>query len=134
MVSILILVISAAALVKFALYQWRMIWLTTANQPLSDSLRSIAGIETDTIGAQDFSTLMQLCGEVSPSLKRTTPWLHEVKGYYVILTVLQKVLRPILRNSTWVSNEMRLCSRFVAVVLDQHLSVDFDRRAAVRSS
>ena len=134
MASIFILVISAAALVKFALYQWRMIWLTTANQPLSDSLRSIAGIETDAIGAQDFSTLMQLCGEVSPSLKRNTPWLLEVKGYYVILTVLQKVLRPILRNSTWASNEMRLCSRFVAVVLDQHLSVDFDRRAAVRSS
>ena len=133
MVSIFILVISAAALVKFALYQWRMIWLTTANQPLSDSLRSIAGIETDAIGAQDFGTLMQLCGEV-PSLKRTTPWLLEVKGYYAILTVLQKLLKPILRNSTWASNEMMLCSRFVAVVLDQHLSVDFDRRAAVRSS
>ncbi|SRR5260221_6368284 len=134
MVSIFILVISAAALVNFAVHQWRMIWLTTANQPLSDSLRSIAGIETDAIQAQDFSALMQLCREVSPSLKRTTPWLREVKSYYVILTVFQKVLGPMLRNSAWASNEMRLCSRFVAVVLDQHLSVDFDRRAAVRSS
>ena len=133
MVSIFILALSAAALVKFAIHQWRMIWLTTANQPLSESLRSIAGIETDSIGAQDFSTLMKLCGEVSPSLKRNTPWLREVKGYYVMLAALQKVFGPILRNPAWASNEMRLCSRFVAVVLDQHLSVDFDRRAAVRS-
>ncbi len=134
MVPILILVLSAAALVQFALHQWRMIWLSTANQPLSDSLRSVAGIETDSIGAQDFSSLMQLCGEVSPSLKRSTPWLREVKGYYAVLTVLQKMFGPILRNSTLVSNEMMYCSRFVAVVLDQHLSVDFDRRAAVRRS
>ena len=134
MVSILILVLSAAALVQFALHQWRMIWLSTANQPLSDSLRSVAGIETDSIGAQDFSSLMQLCGEVSPNLKRSTPWLREVKGYYAVLTVLRKMFGPILRNSTWVSNEMMYCSRFVAVVLDQHLSVDFDRRAAARPS
>jgi hypothetical protein len=134
MVSILILALSAAALVKFALHQWRMIWLTTANQPLSDSLRSVAGIETDSIGAQDFGTLMKLCGEVSPSLKRTTPWLREVKYYYAMVSALQKALRPILRNSAWASNEMSLCARFVAVVIDQHLSVDFDRRAAVRSS
>jgi hypothetical protein len=134
MLSIFILALSAAALVKFALHQWRMIWLTTANQPLSDSLRSVAGIETDSIGAQDFGTLMKLCGEVSPSLKRSTPWLREVKSYYTVVAALQKVLRPILRNSAWASDEMRLCSRFVAVVIDQHLSVDFERRAAVRSS
>lgn len=134
MVSILILALSAAALVKFALHQWRMIWLTTANQPLSDSLRSVAGIETDSIGAQDFGTLMKLCGEVSPNLKRTTPWLREVKYYYAMVAALQKGLGPILRNSAWASNEMSLCARFVAVVIDQHLSVDFDRRAAVRSS
>jgi hypothetical protein len=133
MVSILILVLSAAGLVKFGIHQWRMIWLTTATQPLSDSLRSVAGIETDSIGAQDFGTLMQLCGEVSPILKRTA-WLREVRGYYAILTVLQKLFKPILQDSTWALSEMTLCSRFVAVVLDQHLSVDFDRRAAVRSS
>ena len=134
MVSIFILALSAGALVKFALHQWRMIWLTTANQPLSDSLRLLAGIETDSIGAQDFSTLMKLCGEVSANLKQTTPWLREVKYYYAIVAALQKALRPILRDSAWASNEMSLCSRFVAVVIDQHLSVDFDRRAAVRSS
>lgn len=134
MVSILILVLSAAGLVNFAVYQWRMIWLTTANQPLSDALRSVAGIESDAIGAQDFGTLMRLSGEISPSLKRNTPWLREVKGYYVALAAFQKVFKPILRNSSWVSNEMRYCSRFVAVVLDQHLSADFDSRAADRSS
>src|SRR5258707_13460435 len=104
MVSIVILVLSAAALVQFALHQWRMIWLTTANQPLSDSLRSVAGIETDSIGAQDFGTLMKLCGEVSPSLKRSTPWLREVKGYYAVVATLQKALKPIMRNSAWASD------------------------------
>ena len=40
MTAALILVFSLAALAQFAVSQWRMIWLTTANQPLSDALRT----------------------------------------------------------------------------------------------
>ncbi len=135
MTAFLILVFSVLALVQFAISQWRMIWLTTANQPLSDSLRATTGIEADSIGAQDFGRLLGLCDEMTPLLKKGTPWLREVKGYYGVMAGLKKLCRSIQPTiSAWADDEMRICSRYVAVLLDQNLSLDLDRRAAVRSS
>ncbi len=57
----LILVFSLAALAQFAVSQWRMIWLTTANQPLSDALRTATGVEAEAIGPNDFGKLLGLC-------------------------------------------------------------------------
>jgi hypothetical protein len=135
MAAILILAISVVALLRFAIYQWRMIWLTTANQPLSDSLRAATGVDGEFIGATDFSALLGLCDELTPDLKGSTPWLREVRCYYHVLAKLEKAFRSVQPAlSAWAAAEMKTCSRYVAVVLDQHLSVDLDRRAAIRSS
>jgi len=134
MTAILILTFSVLALVQFAISQWRMIWLTTANQPLSDSLRAATGIEAQTIGPNDFGKLLGLCDEMSPRLKNGTPWLREVKRYYSVVTKLEKTFRSIQPAvSAWAASEMKICSRYVAVVLDQNLALDLDQRAAVRS-
>jgi hypothetical protein len=134
MTAVLILVFSILALVQFAISQWRMIWLTTANQPLSESLRAATGIEPETIGPNDFGKLLGLCDEMSPRLKMGTPWLSEVKGYYAVVAKLEKSCRPIQPAiSAWAAREMKTCSRYVAVLLDQNLSLDLDQRAAVRS-
>jgi hypothetical protein len=134
MAAVLILAISVLALVSFSISQWRMIWLTTANQPLSDSLRAATGIDAETIGANDFGTLVGLCDELSPRLKKGTPWLREVARYYRVVAKVEKVFRSIQPAvSAWASAEMKTCSRYVAVVLDQNLSLDLDQQAAVRS-
>jgi len=134
MTAVLILAFSVIALVKFSISQWRMIWLTTANQPLSDSLRAATGIEGESIGPNDFGTLLGLCDELSPAIKQATPWLREVRGYYKIVAKLEIACRSIQPAlSSWAAAEMKTCSRYVAVVLDQNLSIDLDRRAAVRS-
>jgi len=134
MTAVLILAFSVIALVKFSISQWRMIWLTTANQPLSDSLRAATGIEAENIGPNDFGTLLGLCDELSPAINRATPWLREVRGYYKIVAKLEKACRSIQPAlSSWAAAEMKTCSRYVAVVLDQNISIDLDRRAAVRS-
>lgn len=73
MTAVLILVFSVLALVQFAISQWRMIWLTTANQPLSDSLLAATGISSETIGPNDFGKLLGLCDEMSPRLKKARP-------------------------------------------------------------
>ena len=133
--AFLILVFSVVALSRFAINQWRLIWLTTANQPLSDSLRAATGVDGESVGATDFNALLGLCNELSPDLKKSTPWLREVSRYYRVMGKLEKAFRsvqPAIAN--WALAEMKTCSRYVAVVLDQHLSVDLDRRAAVRSS
>jgi hypothetical protein len=134
MVSILILVFAGFALVKFGVAQWRAIWITTAHQPLSDSLQLTAGIDGAHIGAGDFSTLMNLCNELCPDLKKKTPWLREVSFYYRAVEKLQYVFRVKLPAvSKWAESEMQTCSRYVAVVLDQSLSMRLDRQFATRA-
>jgi hypothetical protein len=133
MTAVLILAFAVLALVQFAISQWRMIWLSTANQPLSDSLRVATGIEADTIGPNDFGKLLGLCDELSPRLKNGTPWLREVRGYYSVVAKLEKTCRSIQPAlAAWAAGEMKTCSRYVAVLLDQSLSLDLDRQATVR--
>jgi hypothetical protein len=133
MISLLILVLACLALGQFAISQWRTIWITAANQPISDSLRVTAGVEDDVIGAKDFGSLLDLCDHLSPGLRKKTPWLNEVSLYYRVvakLELLSKLKLPAL--SSWASREMKICSRYVAVVLDQHLAMNLDRRLAAR--
>jgi hypothetical protein len=135
MVALFILVFSVVALLKFAIWQWRAIWISTANQPLSESLQLTAGIDSATIGAQDFSTLMDLCDRLSPGLKKTSPWLKEVSFYHHVVAKLDQTLgRRLPAVSTWASREMQTCSRYAAVVLDQSLSMNMDRRFAAHAS
>jgi hypothetical protein len=134
MTAAIILGFSVLALVQFGISQWRMIWLTTANQPLSDSLRAATGIDSDNIGPNDFGKLLGLCDEMSPRLQKATPWLREVKGYYGVVAKVERAFRSFQPAvSAWAASEMKVCSRYVAVVLDQNLSLDLDQRAAVRS-
>jgi hypothetical protein len=135
MTAVLILAFSLIALAQFAISQWRMIWLTTANQPLSEALHAATGFETENIGPNDFGTLLGLCDELSPRIKKATPWLREVKGYYRVVAKIEKACERVQPAvAAWASSEMKTCSRYVAVVLDQNLSFDLDSRAAVRSS
>jgi hypothetical protein len=133
MVSILILAFATFALVKFGISQWRAIWITTANQPLSDSLQVAAGIDGAAIAAGDFGTPLHLCNELSPDLK--SPWLREVSVYYRLAEKLEHAFRVKLPAiSAWAKGEMQICSRYVAVVLDQNLSMNMDRQFATRSN
>jgi hypothetical protein len=134
MTAVLILAFSLLALVQFAISQWRMIWLTTANQPLSECLRAATGIEAESIGPNDFGKLLGICDEMSPHLKKGTPWLREVRSYYRMVAKLEMICRSVQPAlSAWASGEMKTCSRYVAVLLDQNLSLELDRQAAVRS-
>src|ERR1700676_2490905 len=135
MLSILILVFAGFALVKFGIAQWRAIWITAANQPLSESLQLTAGIDGAHVGAGDFSTLVHLCNELSPDLKKKSPWLREVSVYYRAVEKLEHAFRVKLPAiSTWAKGEMQICSRYVAVVLDQSLSMSLDRQFATRTN
>ncbi|MGC2815530.1 MAG: hypothetical protein WA207_08990 [Candidatus Acidiferrum sp.] len=134
MTAVLILTFSLVALAQFAISQWRMIWLTTANQPLSEALHAATGFEAENIGPNDFGALLGLCDELSPNIKKATPWLREVRGYYSLVAKLQKACQSIQpAMAAWAAKEMKTCCRYVAVVLDQNLSLELDSRAAVRS-
>jgi hypothetical protein len=134
MLSLCILLFSGFALMRFAVSQWRAIWISSANQPVSDSLQLTAGIDAATIGAEDFGRLMNLCDQLSPELKKSSPWLNEVSVYYRVIARLEQVSRVKVPSiSTWASREMQTCARYVAVVLDQNLAMSLDRRLAARA-
>lgn len=134
MTAVLILAFSLAALAQFAISQWRMIWLSTANQPLSQALHAATGFEAENIGPNDFGTLLGLCDELSPNIQKATPWLREVRGYYGFVAKLQKACQSIQPAvAAWAASEMQTCCRYVAVVLDQNLALELDQ-AAVRSN
>ena len=134
MVSLFILVLSSFALVRFAVSQWRAIWISSANQPVSDSLQLTAGIDAEAIGAWDFGRLMSLCDQLSPELKHSSPWLNEVSIYRAIAKVEQVSKAKIPSISEWATREMQTCARYVAVVLDQNLAMSLDRRLAARAN
>lgn len=135
MVPVFILAFSIFALVRFGISQWRAIWISAANQPLSDSLQLRTGLETGTISAQDFGALLNLCDELSPGLKKTSPWLQEVSIYYRVVAALEQAVGSKLPSiAAWAKREMQTCSRYVAVVLDQNLSMHLDRQFAARIS
>jgi hypothetical protein len=135
MLSLFILLFSGFALVRFAVSQWRAIWISSANQPLSESLQLTAGIDTAAIGAEDFGHLLNLCDQLSPDLKKSSPWLSEVSTYYRAIAKLQQVSKSALPGlANWASREMQTCARYVAVVLDQNLAMNLDRRLATQAN
>jgi len=135
MISALILAVSAMALVHFAVAQWRAIWISAANQSVSDALQSETGLDADTVRETDFPRLVCLYAEVCPNKKTSAPWLREIATYYRAISALHAISQKVLPSlSKWAESEMKTCSRYVAVVIDQHLSLSMDRLAAVRSS
>jgi hypothetical protein len=135
MLSLCILLFSGFALIRFAVSQWRAIWISSASQQVSDSLQLAAGIDATAIGAGDFGRLMNLCDQLSPDLKKSSPWLDEVSLYYRAIAKLEQISRAKVPSiATWASREMQTCARYVAVVLDQNLAMNLDRRLAAETN
>jgi hypothetical protein len=135
MLSLFILLFSGFALIRFAVSQWRAIWISAANQPLSDSLQLSAGIDGAAIAGEDFGRLMNLCDQLSPDLKKSSPWLTEVSTYYRAISRVQKFSKTMVPSlANWAAAEMQTCARYVAVVLDQNLAMNLDRRLATQAN
>jgi hypothetical protein len=135
MLSLCILLFSGFALIRFAVSQWRAIWISSASQQVSDSLQLAAGIDATAIGAGDFGRLMNLCDQLSPELKKSSPWLNEVSLYYRAIAKLEQISRAKVPSiATWASREMQTCARYVVVVLDQNLAMNLDRRLAAETN
>jgi hypothetical protein len=94
-----------------------------------------AGIDAAAIGAQDFSRLMSLCEELTPELKESSPWLNELSIYYRAIAKVERVSKAKVPSiAMWAAGEMQTCARYVAVVLDQNLAMNMDRRLAARAN
>jgi hypothetical protein len=128
MVAVLILVVSMVAFAQFGLYYWRATISGIAAQEISDRIRAAAGISHPTIGAQDFRSILIL-KDLSPDLRGPSGNFTGVRAYYAVVEKLGKLV-PAMAN--WANAEMTTCTRYVAVLMDQHLQRNIVCAAQVR--
>jgi hypothetical protein len=128
MIAAIIFTVSVAAFAQFGLYYWRATISGIAAQAISERIRVAAGITHAGIGAQDFRNILIL-NDLSPELQGPKGSFTAVRSYYAIVEKLGRFI-PAMAN--WANTEMATCSRYVAVLMDQHLERNMACAAQVR--
>jgi hypothetical protein len=117
MIGAIILTVSLVALGQFGLYYWRAMLSGVAAHAISDRIRSAAGISAAAIGAQDFHKIL-IVNDLSPDLRGPGGSFRVIRTYYSIVEKLGKIVPAM---AAWSNAEMTICSRYVAVLMDQHM-------------
>ena len=128
MIAAILFTVSTATLVQFALYYWRAVIAGVAARPISDRIRTAAGITAPQIAAQDFHSILSL-HDLSPDLRGPNGSFIGVRAYF---SVVEKIGSLIPAMASWANAEMLTCSRYVAVLVDQHLERNMLCAAKVR--
>jgi len=128
MIAAILFTMSVVALVQFAVYYWRTVISGIATQPISDRIRTAARITATQIGARDFHSILSL-HDLSPDLRGPNGSFFRVRAYY---SVVEKLGRLMPAMASWANGEMLTCSRYVAVLVDQHLERNMVCAAQVR--
>jgi hypothetical protein len=128
MIAAILFTVSVAAFVQFALYYWRAMLAGVAAQPISDRVRAAAGISSQGVAAQDFRSILSL-HELAPELRGPGGSFRAVRSYYAVVQNLGRLI-PAMAN--WANAEMATCSRYLAVLVDQHLERNMVCAAQVR--
>jgi hypothetical protein len=123
MIAALIVVLSVAALIQFAVTQWRAMWITIAEQPLSPFFTATTGIAVEQIGPDHFDVLTRTSEQLGASGKQGSLWLKEVRVYYRIIRALKQFCEKQFPTfAAWANHELVACSLYAAATLDQRLS------------
>jgi hypothetical protein len=128
MIAAILFIVSTVALVQFALYYCRAILSGVAAQPISDRIRAAAGITAPQIGARDFRSILSL-HDLSPDLRGPSGSFRGVRAYY---SAVEKLGKLIPAMACWANAEMIICSRYAAVLVDQHLGRNIACAAQMR--
>jgi len=128
MIPVIIFAVSVVAFAQFALYYWRATISGIAAQAISDRIRVAAGITHDGIGAQDFRSILIL-KDLSPDLRGPHGSFAAIRAYYAVVEKLGSIVPAM---ASWANTEMATCSRYVAVLMDQHLERNIACAAQVR--
>lgn len=117
MIAVIIFTVSVVAFAQFGLYYWRATISGIAAQAVSDRIRVAAGITHAGIGAQDFRSIIIL-KDLSPDLRGPHGNFTAIRAYYSVVKKLGSIVPAM---ASWADAEMATCSRYVAVLMDQHL-------------
>jgi len=134
LIAICILILSVAALIEFAVSQWRSMWMTVAAQPLSDCLQSATGLSAESITENDFDYLLTTTQKLV-GVNANSHWMKEVKLYYKMVRAVESFsAKHVPGIADWAHKESVSCSRFAAAILDQRLSADMALATGAQAS
>ena len=128
MIPAIIFTVSVVAFAQFGLYYWRATISGIAAQAISERIRVAAGITHAGIDAQDFRSILIL-KDLSPDLRGPKANFTAIRAYYAVVEKLGAIV-PAMAN--WANTEMATCSRYVAVLMEQHLERNMACAAQVR--
>lgn len=128
MIAAILFCVSIVAFGQFGVYYWRATIANTATRQVSDRLRVAAGISTASVGSRDFRAILSV-HDLTPDLRGASGTYLAVRAYYSIVETLGHVIPWV---TGWSEVEMVMCSRYVAVLVDQHLERNMDCATQVR--
>jgi hypothetical protein len=128
MIAVVIFAFSLVAFAQFGLYYWRATISQVAAKAISDRIRVAAGITHAEIRAQDFHNIIIL-NDLSPDLRGPNGSFRAIRAYYAVVETFGKIVPAM---AAWAEAEMATCSRYIAVLMDQHLDRNLACAAQVR--
>jgi len=126
MAAAFICVISIAVFLQFFVSYCRSILAVSGKVELSERVREVSGITNRSVGADDFSRLVQLV-RLCPERGDDQADIRAVGTYYGLLRVMKRISAFVIpRVATWAERERQGCSHFAAVALDRRISYSRD--------
>jgi hypothetical protein len=117
MIAAILFFVSVVAFGQFAIYYWRASIADTSRTPVSNRVRIAAGISTTSLSSRDFRAILNV-HDFTPNLRGPAGRFLAIRAYY---SVVESLGRFIPSLTDWAEAEMTMCSRCMAVLVDQHL-------------
>jgi hypothetical protein len=68
--------------------------------------------------------------DMTPDLRGHAGPYRRIRTYYTLVQTIGNLIPPVAK---WADSELDMCSRYVAVLVDQHLNRNWECAARVRS-
>jgi hypothetical protein len=128
LLSVIILMVSLAVGAQFFIGYWRALLDGMAAQPLSDKFFVAAGFQNAAMRAEDFSKLLSL-HRLMPDVKTVPNTVWRLRVHYAAM----KMIGGLPAVGGWAQKEMAVCTRCLAVLVDQRLLLNLACAAEARS-
>jgi hypothetical protein len=115
-IAAILLCVSTVVFCQLGLYYWRTNIADIASGQVSDRMNIAAGIPAS-VTASDFRAILAV-HDLTPDLEGSGHEYRAVRAYYSLIEKIANVIPPL---RPWADVEMAVCSRYAAVLVDQHL-------------
>lgn len=118
----IILVVAVAMLLQFLVFYCRLLVAAGRRVELSESVRTVTGIEGQSVSGEDFPRLRRLV-ELCPETDGDGYRLGAIRVYHLFLRAFEAMFGPVVPlAAAWATNERSGCAYYAAVTLDARIA------------